>query len=77
VKPSLGSIKKSRLGLLPSLQEAMVKGWLCKDDHKLNVNVLSGLDFPRSGGKDCHSHGAVLSCNQSSGAATMEGDVSI
>jgi len=55
----------------------MVKGWLCKDDHKLNVNVLSGLDFPRSGGKDCHSHGAVLSCNQSSGAATMEGDVSI
>jgi len=39
VKPSLGSIKKSRLGFLPSLHEAMVKGWLCKDDHRLTDGI--------------------------------------
>ncbi len=34
VKPSLGSIKKFRLGFSPSLQDAIVKGWLCKKDHR-------------------------------------------
>lgn len=39
MKSSLDSIKKSRLGFLSSLQEAMVKGWLCKDDHRLTDEI--------------------------------------